>query len=182
MIVKILGYLLHHANSDISYLTKSNFYAIKNYILQKYGLRTTTDIQHIRKECYTCEGTGSYTCSYKLPEKCWDCYGTGVYEEYWAVLDVYTLGKYHFHLPVKKVLKSLMFFTNIEGYIHHRPSKNNLGRECMLWLYLFYDFDSFKTEFGKNKSLHSRTPLLLVENIYYNFRLKNLFTKKNRPK
>ncbi len=185
-----VGWLLHNANRDIPFLAKSQFYELKTRLLKKYATKVGTDIQHIKKDCWSCDSTGVFKSEWKMPEPCWSCYGTGVYEEFWTRLDKYKLGKWYFHNPVERMYKYEPLFEGeslpiIEGYIHHKAPKYRLGKECALWLFLLFDRKSFWKELGRTGSpTHKRTPLVIVDNAIFVFRhfdWRDYFPKK-KPK
>lgn len=137
----IIGFLLQLANRDVDLVTKDKFYPLKQSLLKKYGKRIGEEIQHIKKECYSCDGTGIFSCDWKQPEKCWSCCGSGIFEQYWTRLERYKIGKWYFHNPTKKQFFYDPLFEGvslpvIQGYIHHKKPKYRLGREAMLISYL----------------------------------------------
>lgn len=172
----ILGRLLHLANRDVNFYCKEQFYAIKKNILTKYGTKIGEDIQHIRKECYSCNSTGTFRCDWKYAEPCFRCDGTGIYEEYWTRLDKYKLGNYEFHNPTKRQGVYNPLFEGIAlpvitGYIHHKAPKHRMGAEAMYWLFLIYDFKHFKKMFGVfGYSGNIRSPMVLFASIAYKIR------------
>lgn len=193
----ILGFLLNLANRDADMITKDKFYPIKNRILLKYGTRVGEEIQHIRKECYSCDGTGVFRCEWKPKESCWSCGGTGVYEQYWTRLDKYKLGKWYFHNPTKRQYEYEPLFEGvalpvIKGYIHHDRPKYRLGREAMLWLFLMYDRSAYKKMLGSvGYCGNIRTPLVLIHSVAFKIKqfdwedfkdeLKTKFKPKQKP-
>lgn len=193
----ILGFLLHLANRDVDLITKDKFYPIKNRILLKYGTRVGEEIQHIRKECHSCDATGIYRSEYKPKETCWSCDGTGIYEQYWTRLDKYKLGKWYFHNPTKRQYEYEPLFEGvalpvIKGYIHHDRPKYRLGREAMLWLFLIYDRPAYKKMLGSvGYCGNIRTPLVLIHSIAFKIKqfdwedfkdeLKTKFKPKQKP-
>lgn len=180
----ILGYILHLANRDIPFLHKEKFYAIKNKLLKKHGTFICNEIQHIKKECNACHATGIYKCSYKLKETCWCCNGTGTYLEFWVRLEKYKLGNFYFHNPIKKS-NTILFegvSKHIEGYIEHKAPKYRLGKEASLWLFLFFDFETFKSVISiYGYPSKKRTPLVFLGNLIWKIRgfdIKKLIPKK----
>ncbi|WP_291726149.1 hypothetical protein [Bernardetia sp.] len=185
-IIHILGYLFHYANRDIPLIAKQEFYELKQKLLKKYGTKVGQDIQHIKKDCYSCDATGWFSNEWK-EEPCWNCMGTGVYEEFWTKLDKYKLGKFTFHNPVERIYKHSKSFSeeikpNIEGYISHKRPKYRVGTECAWWLFLFFDRKTFLKRFGKTGyPSHKRTPLVFLGNLIFRircFRWRDLFPKK----
>jgi len=139
MVVKILAWLIYAANTDP--WSKPLFYSIKNKVLEKYGTKKGFDQQHIKKECWSCDGSGIFHGFdnggfYRSvpPKLCFQCSGSGVFDEFWVLLEVWELGKYEFHKPVERVRKCEYFNFKkskpsiqkgirnyIEGYIDHTP-------------------------------------------------------------
>ena len=172
----ILGWLLHLANRDVKIYCKEQFYAIKKNLLTKYGTKLGEEIQHIRKECYSCDGTGRYKCDWKLTESCWSCAGTGVYEQYWTRLDKYKFGGYTFHNPTKKQYDYQPLFEGealpvITGYIHHKTPKYRMADEALYWLLLIYDRKTLKKLIGSIGYVKNiRTPMVFLASIIFNIR------------
>ena len=176
LIKYMLGLLLHYANRGVPTLTRSKFYELKTLILKKHGKFIRQEIQHIKEECWSCDGTGVFKSSWKLPEPCWNCYD-GVYKEFWTRLDKYKISKWEFHIPIERMigyspLNEGESLPMIEGYINHKTPKYHLNRECCLWLYLFFDIKSFWKEFvSLGCTSHKRTPLVFLSTLA--FRLKH---------
>ena len=57
---KVLAKLLHIANSDPPITRKKEFYEIKDAILKKHGTLVGHQVQHIKKPCRACGGTGIF--------------------------------------------------------------------------------------------------------------------------
>jgi hypothetical protein len=183
-----IGWLLNLANRADKISCKEQFYAIKKKLLLKHGTFIGEEIQHIRKECYSCEGTGKFKCEWKQTESCWGCGGTGVFEQYWTRLDKYKLGNYFFHNPTKKQYEYEPLFEKtalplITGYIHHKTPKYRIGTEAMYWLLLIYDYAHFKKMFGTLGYLGNiRTPIVFLANLSFNIKLKwkfDVWTRNN---
>lgn len=204
----LLGYILHLANRSVSIISREGFYNLKKKLLQKYGTFDSVEMQHIKKECYSCKN-GVFISKWKEPQTCWACCGTGIYTEFWTRLEKHKLGNYYFHTPTEKAFKydkveGKFYFSNfsvhqykpidierdktalIEGLIKHTKPKYNLAREATLWLYLFFDFKLFKKEIRSIQCLSGvRTPLVLLGNIIFTFRhfeFKKLIPKLNLRK
>jgi hypothetical protein len=182
----LLGYILHLANSDIPFLHKDKFYVIKTKFLKKYGTFICNEIQHIKKECYRCNSEGVYRSKFKLSEPCWSCLGTGVYDEFWVRLEKYKLGNFYFHNPIQKS-RTILFegvSKPIEGYIEHKAPKYRIGKEAALWLFLFFDFNTFKSAISiYGHPSHKRTPLVFLGNLIWKIRcfdIKKLIPKKKQ--
>lgn len=172
----MLGWLLHLANRDMKMSCKEQFYAVKKTLLIKYGTKLGEEIQHIRKECRSCDATGVFKCEWKQREVCFSCNGSGVYEEYWTRLDKYKLGNYSFHNPTKRQYVYNPLFEQIAlpiiiGYINHKTPKYRIGTEAMYWLFFIYDFNHFKKMFG-TLGYHGniRTPMVFFANLFFNVR------------
>lgn len=171
----ILSTLLHYANRDIPHLGRKEFYAIKKEILKKHGRVIDTQYQHIKKECYSCDGTGIFYPEFRPKEPCWKC-RNGVYEEFVAYLALYQFGKYTFHIPYHKVYiykdGDLPKVDFIKGYIHHKAPNYGIGRESALLLLLFYDFKTFKRVIRSSQLYRPRTPLVIIQWVIFFFRHK----------
>jgi ribosomal protein S27AE len=195
-----LGYLLHLANRSVSIISREGFYNLKVKLLKRYGTFDSIEMQHVKKECYSCKN-GVFISKWKEPDTCWACCGTGIYTEFYTRLEKYKLGNYYFHTPTAKALKydkveGKFYFSScvhqykpieadkavlIEGLIEHTKPNYNLAREATLWLYLFFDFKLFKKEIRSVQCLRGvRTPLVLLGNII--FRVRNFEFKKLIPK
>ena len=158
----ILGELLHLANSAPPLLWKNEFYAIKDQILFTHGHWEANHLQHILKECYTCEGSGKRQVQLMVlgelttlhSGNCPRCQGTGKYQEFWTVLRSYRLGNRRFHSPIfgkqykREDMPALQFTEQIEGYIRHEHPKYYLNAEAAYWMALIYDRATFFRWFG----------------------------------
>jgi len=168
---KILAFLLHNANRSVPFLHKEAFYRIKTKILTKHGIKTGQEVQHIIKECNRCNGTGIFVCGWKQPEPCMYC-NDGIYSQFWTLLDKYRLGRYEFHHPIKKVyspghIPNLLELKMIKGYIEHTAPKHHIGRECALWLFLFYDIKTFIKDIKAVGVKKGRSPLVIIGNCIF---------------
>lgn len=196
----ILSTLLHYANCSPIFTVDREVYDIKKKILQYNGDPDGFDLQHIKKPCWTCEGTGTYTgytCEYtgrkhsRTPEPCRKCSATGVYDEFWTLLARYRFGKYLFHVPETMVRanekpsfslighwfsdngKIYPFKNYIEGKIKHDCPPFRLSEECSYWLLLLFNFRAFKAVFGKigYPGFKTRvTPMVILGNMAFNVR------------
>jgi len=178
MLTKILSWLVFAANTNPS-IWKKEFYKIKDHILKKYGKLIGYDLQHINKECWTCNGTGKYT-----PQQiCYSCMGSGVYLEMWVILEVYQLRKYQFHRPVERFTHKAdywdylkkhpemenVFRQTIGDYIRH--DSNFYYLEALYWLFLIYKPALFLKAIGKTYHHQWRfTPMELLGRFLWNFR------------
>jgi len=138
--IKILAWLLHHANREGK---DKLFYNIKSKILSRYGKFVGWDIQFIEgKECWSCNGSGTFKSWWKMPELCWSCMGTGWYKDpVWNILERIEFGNYTLHQPqerryTKPAIANIPS-TYFEGYINHKRSK--FGEYAKFILFLIYD-------------------------------------------
>ncbi len=109
-----LGELLFLAN--VNKPSRHIYFPLKDKILNRFGVHIGYDLQHVKKECYTCNGTGWYT----VRDRCYNC-RDGIYSEFWCKLSSYELGNRKFYIPSQKYyMKPSDMTVNIEGII-----KNN---------------------------------------------------------
>lgn len=178
---EILGYLLQDANRNPNAIDKEEFYALKKKLLLQYGQHIEQHVQHIEKECFSCDGTGMY---YE-DDECYKCSGTGYYLNLWSVLDFYKIGNAHFHMPVRKVYSdpgpSFKEAKQIEGFVTHKKTDIPVSTEAFLWLALFFDRKIFWQIFGYS---YRDNPLVLTlfSNIAYSYHYswKDWFKKQKR--
>jgi hypothetical protein len=158
VIIRLVAWLLYHANRN----PNQGFYQLKDKILKRYGKRTGYEIQHIKKECWTCNGSGVYPYP-SFTQTCLNCGGTGIYSEFWVQLGVYRLGWRSFHIPETRFLKDPKM-SQIEGLIRHNHKPYLLSKEATLWLWLIFEPSNFLTvyAFGKHSYRFSLYPLLFV--------------------
>lgn len=174
----ILSYLLHFANRNIIFTRKEEFYKIKTQLLQRYGSLLGEEIQHVKKICYSCEGSGKFKCEWKPTEPCWSCGGDGIYEEFWVRLNRYQFGRFVFHQPTVRMTSYEPLFEGvslpvIEGYIRHDRPKYHIGAECCYWLFLFYDRSTFRRVFGRiGYPSKKRTPLVFLATLLFDWRME----------
>jgi hypothetical protein len=162
---KVIGLLLHYANKSKPKTTRDSFFKLKEKLVKKYGCVSGFDMQHIYKECHSCDNGMFYKYWEKDYETCYNCRGTGVYADYYVRLDRYCIGEYGFHVPNSRFYEVLEGSNEVVyGYIKHRLPKYGISRECLLWLYLLFDFSSFKLEVGSESFKgFFFTPLLIVD-------------------
>jgi hypothetical protein len=142
---KILAWLLMSANSSPPFAPdRDRFYSYKNTILEKNAFLVGHDIQHIRKMCWKCAGTGIY----QLGDSCWSC-SKGIYSEFYVRLEKYSFCGYIFHKPVHRQYFPYENPVTIDGYI--RKECHWAYHEAWLWLLLIYS-DSWKDFWGVFKS------------------------------
>jgi hypothetical protein len=168
---RLLSWLLMSANTDPGILRRDEFYAIKERLLMRYGTIQGTEIQHIKKDCFTCDGTGEYE-----PEvDCYKCWGTGVYQEFWVKLISWDWNGYSFHQPVERKHKPFLSEDGShvpithEGYItklHHWAAN-----ESRLWLFLLFDRKTFFRAMKSSCQCRPRLPLSIIQKIVFDLRL-----------
>jgi hypothetical protein len=138
---RLLGWLLHRANSSPPLTGRTEFYALKDRLLARYGTPDGEDVQHIADGCWGCDGTGRYDGSGYRCRKCWD---TGVYRERWTRLVRWTLGGYRFHtIAPRQDVWGPGTPASIEGRVARRDY-GRLAAECQLWLALALDRRLFR--------------------------------------
>lgn len=169
----IVGELLFLANSRPP-IWKQEFYELKDKIIKRYGTPAGFDVQHIRKECYECEGTGKILKTVMLygepwlgkGASCWKCNETGVYTEFWTHLLRFRVGRRLFHQPEKKYCSDPEMNLQrpmIEGYVEHKTPKYYLNAEAFYWLALIFDTRLFYKHFGHVGHLSRKfTPLVVL--------------------
>lgn len=140
-----LAVVLKHANAQPPFANdaRADFYRLKEAILRTHGKIVGEDVQHIRKVCWGCGGSGWIEeHSYSMPsDDCDKCRGTGVYSERWIVLERWEMAGLIFHRPVGSTEKRT---ATIEGLITHRRTRLSFAAQRVLamvlrpqyWLYL----------------------------------------------
>lgn len=139
--IKILSWLLHHANRYPFYgQKKDHFYKIKNELLKK-GKVIGYDIQFIEgKKCWSCNGTGIYVGYHysgdQFHDQCWHCWGGWYKRPEWNTLDIIQYGGYTFHQPRLRSYKKpdLIGITFIDGYINHSSTKYGAFASTVLFM------------------------------------------------
>lgn len=129
---RLIAMLLHYANSSRP-TQRTEFYALKRRLLERYGAYVGDDIQHIVKECW---GRYPYDEGH-IPcgPTCRKCGGTGIFAESWHVLRRYEWCGYVFHVPNHRLYSAPESPVTITGRIEHRDV-GRAGDEAALWLYL----------------------------------------------
>jgi hypothetical protein len=146
-------------NSATSGINKQSFYEFKNGFLERFAIYDGYDRQEIKKECYSCYGTGLFKCNWKRTENCWDCFGSGIYQERTYMLRRYRLNGHVFHRPTDKRPGDVQDVRNIiKGYIKHTqvnddPLANFL---ILLWKYDREKCYSTIENIGKNAMTRAR--------------------------
>lgn len=134
----LLGSIISIVNSDPPPEFRQEFYAIKDYVLRRFGRRVGQDVQHILKPCWHCHRWNCDEC--ERLDSCCRCLGTDVFLEFWSRLDVYQIGKHYFHLPVERMSNAPTEPVTITGYIQHADRGSIcLRKELCLWLILLFD-------------------------------------------
>ncbi len=152
MLNRLLGWLLHNANSAPPWYGRKEFYEMKSRLLLRYGTPRYSELQHFQpKECWHCTRPHRWYCD-ECDEfgKCCRCSGTRIYlPEIWVKLIVYELGKYTFHYPVAKLYELPEGRTaKYEGKIIHDLKPYLLPDECRLWLELAFNTRYFFRRLG----------------------------------
>lgn len=189
VILNLLGFVLHIANSDPPRLRqpRDDFFDLKDAILKRYGTLLTAEIQHIKKECWLCGGSGKFERWDGNFEPCRKCGGTGIFDEFWVILSKYRLGRHCFHMPVVKYHRRDLDAKGyrspegqmINGYVVHGHYRYHLSCECFYWLTLFFNPRFFLRSIGCSKCLGPRfTPMVLMGNGIYS--IKNGFRQLKR--
>lgn len=149
---RLIGWLLHNANSSPPMIGRNEFYELKQRILITYGTPGEVEYQHFeKKDCFHC-----WTYHH-----CWDCDdfghccrcdGTGVYlPEVWVKVTTWELGGFRFHSPDGKLYELPEGCeTKYEGKIVHEFKPYHLPEECQRWLELFFDTHRFFSNLGRN--------------------------------
>lgn len=168
---RIIGFLLHWANTSPPILDDKGFYRMKTRLLEKYGTKIGVDVQHILKPCWNCE-KGCYKCNtYGI--------GGGVWDEFWSYLDLYTLGSYRFHVPRERVRKEPKEDITVEGFIRHKPPNFYLYSEAFYWLALFFDRPLFKYTFGRSGHVSKKfTPMVILATMLFHLRYHDSFKRR----
>jgi hypothetical protein len=147
---RIIGWLLHNANSSPPMIGRKEFYAMKERILIRHGTPGSPEFQHFKKKdcfhcwshhhCWDCDDYG----------KCCRCDGTGIYlPEVWVRLIPWALGGFRFHCPAEKHYELPEgHTTKYEGKIIHDPKPYLLPEECRMWLELFFNTRRFFQTLG----------------------------------
>lgn len=113
---------------------RTEFYGLKERLLNKYGRFCGYQIQEIRKPCWGHKRNEYGELDGCIGDKCPKCDGTGIFDIRWIRLEKWEWCGYVFHRPsgdthlrVERV--------DIVGRIQH-PNYGRASREAVLWLYL----------------------------------------------
>lgn len=126
--VRLIARLLWLANCEPWWAIKHRFYAMKQRIVERWGVRDGLDYQEIVKPCWSCEGTGGLW----EPGGCYKCQGDGIYARFWVALERWQLAGYVFHRPLGRVDRRPEH-VEFHGYIRH-GKKTNRNDAAMMWL------------------------------------------------
>jgi hypothetical protein len=130
-LLRFVAWLLHLANADPPITRRREFYALKQRLVERWGVRVGDDVQRYRRECYGYQFDG---CEGKT---CRKCYGTGVFSESWVLLERWEFGGYVFHRPVGPTRPRAVDY--IDGRITHAGVSHRAANEAALWLALLFD-------------------------------------------
>jgi len=172
-LVRLLSRLLWHANAVMgSSSDRFAAYAIKERILRRWGSLVGEDIQHIKRMCYSCEGSGFYYAD----EDCWRCRGTGVYDEKWVRLERWEFGGHVFHRPIGNMARPMNGMVTIEGRIYHDDRNLAASRDALLWLSLVFDRGFFWREFRSSRGFRELwRPMLGLQALLFELRPASRF-------
>ena len=93
-----LPQILHIANSYPHAVDKDRFYTLKLKILMKHGTPDGFDVQHfLGKECWNCDGTGTFYHASGTPDQCDRCCGGWHKLPKWVRLPRWKFGRFVFH-------------------------------------------------------------------------------------
>lgn len=135
MMSRLIAYLLHVANSRVTF-SRTQFYDVKKRLLELHGLlESVEDIQYIVDKCwgrYDGRSDDYDDCG----PLCRKCGGSGIYSERWFVLRRFAWHGHKFHVPSHQLYSAPMLPITIIGRITHREYEYRFAQECNLWLYL----------------------------------------------
>lgn len=145
---KVIGRLLRAANANPHIFGKHRFYPLKNRVISRFGEKVGHDLQYIKKQCWSCNGTGIFT-GYdngihwiECPaQPCYRCVH-GTYTRYWVLLERYDLAGCIFHRPVERIYHTSRLpektVSQITGYIKHASVPPAKSGESFLWLAMLF--------------------------------------------
>lgn len=146
--------LFTHFLGEVLYLVNSNkpnrnsYFELKEKIVKKYGTKIGLDVQHVKKICYACHGTGWY----EEGIRCYKCQN-GIYHEFWTLLSKWQIGNRSFHLIDRRIneqyANDMINVGRIEGLIVNNSSVSYLtSYRAFRFLQFMFDFKRFiKSEF-----------------------------------
>jgi hypothetical protein len=124
---------------------RTEFYALKDRLLQRYASYDGVDVQHIVKPCWGpgCDGDENrFTCP---GSSCRKCGGTGVFSERFIPLQRWNFEGRIFHRPMGETSKRP---ATIEGHILHGDVDAHAAADAALWLFLLCDRRLFWSTLG----------------------------------
>lgn len=131
---RILATLLHYANAEGS-TRHSQFYALKDRLLRKYGEFRGHELQEIKKDCWG-DQYDDWGDRYGCGPKCRACGGSGVFDIRWVRLEIWHWQGFVFHRPDGDTrIPPAPSQVRIKGIIQH-PKYGLKSSEARLWLYL----------------------------------------------
>lgn len=121
------------------------FYAFKKRFLKRFSFQDGWDLQTIEKECWTCDGTGTYDWAGSGLETCRKCGGDGIYRTSEIWLQRWLLGDKVYHIPEfcspphqeRRETNSPRRY--IEGKIKHVEIPESVSRRCFYRLLLRHE-------------------------------------------
>lgn len=117
MNINRLAIVLKHANASPPPHARTEFYSLKQAILERYGKLVGHDMQEIVDRCW---GYRHDPCG----PQCDKCGGTGIYNKKIIRLERWELASQIFHRPVERISAAFAPSTpTINGRITHRFSK-----------------------------------------------------------
>ncbi len=144
----------HIANSGI-YSGKQSFYSnVKSVILEKFGIFDGYDQQIIKKQCWSCNGTGIYThTTYHYPEgnktqrkePCYSCI-KGIYSTRQFFLKRYLLNEKLYHIPCDFepiIVTPDLIKNSIDGIIKHETVDSQKSHRAYIILLFLYNKTKF---------------------------------------
>lgn len=152
MVHQLTGRLLQLANGNPGAIDRGEFFRFKTRLLDQYGHHEETVVQHIKKTCWACDGTGTFrgfdnglTWVPRPPQPCLRC-NKGVFQEFWVILKSYRLGENAFFVPGERTwLKSRVpeGMRVIEGYVDTKHVNYKVAARAFLVLALVFDLGLF---------------------------------------
>ena len=135
--------LLHLANANARsmVLERDRFYALKKYLLERFGRFADFDLQYIPPgECWQCNGAGQEIWSDGEKHTCYKCGGSGLFGcGKWFSLWKYRWGRFTFHIPKDRFYSAPQSPVTIKGRIEHHNVDERTSKAAAIWLALFWD-------------------------------------------
>jgi hypothetical protein len=134
---------LFYHNWDYPVNLKTAFYMAKDIILSRMGIFDGYDIQKIKRECNSCDGTGRWHYWYdNCGEWCFKCNGTGTYKTDTYYLKRFWLNNMLFHSPAYDAPKfGEPIHNTIKGLTKHKDYGKRAGAISAYILCLIYKRD-----------------------------------------